>query len=79
MAAVMSSEIDNTDRLLTFRDEARRMGLTVQAPSIQTGEYAFSVDDEGQIRYGLGAIKGLGEGPISSCWPRARTARLKVF
>ena len=66
MAAVMSSEIDNTDKLLTFRDESRRMGLTVQAPSIQTGEYAFSVDDEGQIRYGLGAIKGLGEGPISS-------------
>jgi DNA polymerase-3 subunit alpha len=66
MSAVMSSEIDNTDKLLTFRDEARRMGLTVQAPSIQTGQYAFSVDDEGQIRYGLGAIKGLGEGPINS-------------
>ena len=66
MAAVMSSEIDNTDKLLTFRDEARRMGLTVQAPSIQTGQYAFSVDDEGQVRYGLGAIKGLGEGPISN-------------
>ena len=66
MAAVMSSEIDNTDKLLTFRDEARRMGLTVQAPSIQSGQYAFSVDNEGQIRYGLGAIKGLGEGPISS-------------
>ena len=66
LAAVMSSEIDNTDKLLTFRDEARRMGLTVQAPSIQSGQYAFSVDDESQIRYGLGAIKGLGEGPISS-------------
>ena len=66
MAAVMSSEIDNTDKLLTFRDEARRMGLTVQAPSIQRGQYAFSVDSDSQIRYGLGAIKGLGEGPISS-------------
>ena len=42
------------------------MGLTVQAPSIQSGQYAFSVDDEGKIRYGLGAIKGLGEGPINS-------------
>ena len=40
--------------------------MTVQAPSIQSGQYAFSVDDEGQIRYGLGAIKGLGEGPINS-------------
>ncbi len=66
MAAVMSSEIDNTDKLLTFRDEAKRMGLVVQPPSVQSGQYAFSVDDAGQIRYGLGAIKGLGEGPIDS-------------
>ena len=66
MAAVMSSEIDNTDKLLTFRDEAKRMGLTVQPPSIQVGQYAFSVDTEGCIRYGLGAIKGLGEGPIDN-------------
>jgi DNA polymerase-3 subunit alpha len=66
MAAVMSSEIDNTDKLLTFRDEAKRMGLVVQPPSIQSGEYFFSVDDAGHIRYGLGAIKGLGEGPIGN-------------
>ncbi|MCH1610513.1 MAG: DNA polymerase III subunit alpha [Luminiphilus sp.] len=66
MAAVMSSEIDNTDKLLTFRDEAKRIGLVVQPPSIQSGEYAFSVDDSGHIRYGLGAIKGLGEGPIGN-------------
>ncbi|MFL2503058.1 MAG: DNA polymerase III subunit alpha [Luminiphilus sp.] len=66
MAAVMSSEIDNTDKLLTFRDEAKRMGLVVQPPSIKSGEYAFSVDDAGHIRYGLGAIKGLGEGPIGN-------------
>ena len=66
MAAVMSSDIDNTDKLLTFRDEARRMGLQVLPPSIQEGLYAFSVTPEGQIRYGLGAIKGLGAGPISN-------------
>ena len=66
MAAVMSSDIDNTDKLLTFRDEARRMGLQVLPPSIQEGLYAFSVTPDGQIRYGLGAIKGLGAGPISN-------------
>ncbi|MBL6898227.1 MAG: DNA polymerase III subunit alpha, partial [Luminiphilus sp.] len=66
MAAVMSSDIDNTDKMLTFRDEARRMGLQVLPPSIQQGLYAFSVTSEGQIRYGLGAIKGLGEGPIAN-------------
>ena len=66
MAAVMSSDIDNTDKLLTFRDEARRMGVQVLPPSVQEGQYAFSVNDDKQIRYGLAAIKGLGEGPISN-------------
>lgn len=64
MAAVMSSEIDNTDKLLSLRDESKRMGLTVKAPNILEGKHHFSVNREGQIIYGLGGIKGLGEGPI---------------
>ena len=64
MAAVMSSEIDNTDKLLSLRDECKRMGLTVKAPNILEGTHHFSVNREGHIIYGLGGIKGLGEGPI---------------
>ena len=64
MAAVMSSEIDNTDKLLGLRDECRRMGLTVRAPNVLEGQHHFSVNAEGHIIYGLGGIKGLGEGPI---------------
>ena len=64
MAAVMSSEIDNTDKLLSLRDECKRMGLVVKAPNILEGKHHFSVNREGQIIYGLGGIKGLGEGPI---------------
>ena len=64
MAAVMSSEIDNTDKLLSLRDECKRMGLEVKAPNILEGKHYFSVNREGQIIYGLGGIKGLGEGPI---------------
>ncbi len=64
MAAVMSSEIDNTDKLLGLRDECRRMGLTVRAPNVLEGQHHFSVSAEGHIIYGLGGIKGLGEGPI---------------
>ena len=64
MAAVMSSEIDNTDKLLSLRDECKRMGLLVKAPNILEGKHHFSVNREGQIIYGLGGIKGLGEGPI---------------
>jgi len=65
MAAVMSSEIDNTDKLLSLRDECKRMGLTVKAPNVLEGKRHFSVNSEGHIIYGLGGIRGLGEGPIN--------------
>lgn len=66
MAAVMSSELDNTDKLLTFRDECRAMSLVLKPPAVNEGEYAFTVNSDNEIIYGLGAIKGLGEGPIDS-------------
>jgi len=66
MAAVMSSELDNTDKLLTFRDECRLMKLVLKPPAVNEGQYAFTVNEAGEIIYGLGAIKGLGEGPIEN-------------
>ena len=66
MAAVMSSELDNTDKLITLRDECKHMGLVVRPPAVNEGQYAFSVNDDGEIIYGLGAIKGLGEGPVDN-------------
>ena len=65
MAATMSSDMDKTDKVVTFIEEARCMGLAVQPPDVNRGEFAFSVNDEGNIIYGLGAIKGLGEGPVA--------------
>ncbi|HBO13731.1 MAG TPA: hypothetical protein DD491_13165, partial [Halieaceae bacterium] len=73
MAAVMSSELTNTDKIVVLIEEARRMGLTVKLPDVNEGSYAFTVNGEGQIVYGLGAIKGLGEGPIE-CLLAARRA-----
>ena len=66
MAAVMSSELDNTDKLLTLRDECKSMKLVLEPPAVNDGAYAFTVNGQGHIIYGLGAIKGLGEGPIES-------------
>ena len=66
MAAVMSSDMQNTDKVVTFIEECRNMGLTVLPPSVNNGEYMFGVNDDGHIVYGLGAIKGLGEGPIEA-------------
>jgi DNA polymerase-3 subunit alpha len=64
MAAVMSSEMQNTDKVVVLIEEDRRMGLTVRLPDINEGEYRFTVNRRREIVYGLGAIKGLGEGPI---------------
>lgn len=66
MAAVMSADMDNTDKIVTLVDECERMGLTILPPDVNKGEYKFSVDEQQQIVYGIGAIKGVGEGPIES-------------
>ena len=66
MAAVMSSDMQNTDKVVTFIEECREMGLTVLSPDVNSGEYMFGVNDDGHIVYGLGAIKGVGEGPIEA-------------
>lgn len=66
MAATMSSDMDKTDKVVTFIEECREMGLTLLPPDVNQGEFHFNVDPEGNIIYGLGAIKGLGEGPIGS-------------
>lgn len=70
MAAVMSSELHNTEKIVIFIDESRRMGLSIRNPDVNQGEYHFTVitDEKGDehIVYGLGAIKGLGEGPIAA-------------
>ncbi|MDO3385778.1 DNA polymerase III subunit alpha [Gilvimarinus sp. SDUM040013] len=66
MAATMSSDMDKTDKVVTFIEECRNMGLTLLPPDVNRGELKFTVDDDNNIIYGLGAIKGLGEGPVDS-------------
>jgi DNA polymerase-3 subunit alpha len=66
MAAVMSSDMQNTDKVVIFIEECRNMGLPPVPPDVCAGEYMFTVNDEGHIVYGLGAIKGVGEGPIDA-------------
>jgi DNA polymerase-3 subunit alpha len=66
MAAVMSADLDNTDRLVTLKDDCRKQDLRLLAPSINRSEYAFSVADERTIMYGLGAIKGVGRAAVDA-------------
>lgn len=66
MAAVMSSDMDNTDKVVIFLNECKQMGLHVLPPCINQSQLHFSVMDAQTIRYGLGAIKGVGEAAIQA-------------
>ena len=60
MAAVLSSDMDHTDKVVTLIDECRSMDLTILPPDINHSGYKFTVAGKDAIRYGLGAIKGVG-------------------
>ncbi len=64
MAAVLSSDMDNTDKVVGFLEECSSMQLTVNPPSVNVGRHMFTVNSEDAIEYGLGAIKGAGEAAI---------------
>jgi len=61
MAAVLSSDMDDTDKVRELIKDCRRMGIAVLPPSVNSCRYRFTVADAKTIRYGLGAIKGAGE------------------
>ncbi|MEE3086994.1 MAG: DNA polymerase III subunit alpha, partial [Pseudomonadota bacterium] len=66
MAAVLSAEMQNIDKIVTYVDECHAMGLKIVPPDVNVGQFNFTVNETGDIVYGLGAIKGLGEGPIEA-------------
>ncbi|TCB20363.1 DNA polymerase III subunit alpha [Acinetobacter sp. ANC 5045] len=66
LAAVMSSEMQNTDNVVFLIDDCRHNGLEVLPPSVNMSLYHFHASDERTIVYGLGAIKGVGEQAMQS-------------
>ena len=66
MAAVMSADMDNTEKIVTLVDECSNMGIDLLPPDVNAGQYKFTVNDDNQIVYGIGAVKGVGEGPIEA-------------
>ncbi|AMG30002.1 DNA polymerase III subunit alpha [Grimontia hollisae] len=66
MAAVMTADMDNTDKIVGLVEECRRMKLTILPPDVNAGLYRFNVNEKGEIVYGIGAIKGVGEAPIEN-------------
>ena len=65
MAANLSAEMQNIDRIVILVDELRQMEVALLPPSVNLSEYRFSAEDN-RIVYGLGAVRGVGEGPVAA-------------
>ncbi|NQV65165.1 MAG: DNA polymerase III subunit alpha, partial [SAR86 cluster bacterium] len=66
MAAVLSADMQTTDKVVINIEECREMGIAMSPPDVNRGDFRFVADAPLSIVYGLGAIKGLGEGPIEA-------------
>lgn len=64
MAAVLTSDMDRTEKVVQHIEECATLGVTIHPPSINDSDYAFSVAESGGVIFGLGAIKGVGQGVI---------------
>ena len=64
MAAVLTSELNNTDKIVGLVNECQELGLTVLPPDVNESLHAFRATDARTIRYGLGAVKGVGQGAV---------------
>lgn len=77
MAAVLSADMHNTDKVVTLIEECRNMKLRIDAPDVNASEFKFTVGDDQRIIYGLGAIKGVGEGPVEAIVEARQTGTFK--
>jgi DNA polymerase-3 subunit alpha len=66
MAALLSSEIGNTDKVVQYINEARELGLEILPPDMNESGFKFTVVGDRRIRFGLGAVRNVGEGAIAS-------------
>jgi DNA polymerase-3 subunit alpha len=66
MAAVLSADMDNTDKVVTLIKECTDMDLEVHPPDLNSSHYEFVASDPRRIRYGLGAVRGVGEGAVEA-------------
>ncbi|MAA58193.1 MAG: DNA polymerase III subunit alpha [Cryomorphaceae bacterium] len=64
MASVLSNNMNDIKQVTFFMEESKRMGIPVFGPDINESNYTFTINKEGAIRFGLGAVRGLGSGPI---------------
>ena len=66
MAAVLSNNMNDIKQVTFFMEECRRMGVKVLGPDVNESFYKFNVNEENAIRFGMGAIKGVGKGAVET-------------
>ena len=66
MASVLSNNMSDIKSVSFFMEECRRMGIAVLGPDVNESNFTFSINKAGAIRFGLGAVKGLGSGPVDA-------------
>ncbi|MCY4779056.1 DNA polymerase III subunit alpha [Sphingobacterium sp. UT-1RO-CII-1] len=66
MAAVLSNNMNDIKQVTFFMEECRRMGLEVLGPDVNESHYKFTVNDTGAVRFGMGAVKGVGAGAVDT-------------
>ncbi|HSD07440.1 DNA polymerase III subunit alpha, partial [Flavobacterium sp.] len=66
MAAVLSNNMNDIKQVSFFMEECKRMGLQVLGPCVNESYYKFTVNDEYAVRFGMGAIKGVGSGAVAT-------------
>ncbi len=66
MAAVLSNNMNDIKMVSFFMEECQRMGLKVLGPDVNESLYKFAVNAKGEVRFGMGGMKGVGAGPVRS-------------
>ncbi|MFT6838741.1 MAG: DNA polymerase-3 subunit alpha, partial [Sediminicola sp.] len=66
MAAVLSNNMNDIKQVTFFMEECKRMGLKVLGPDVNESYYKFAVNDQNAVRFGMGAIKGVGRGAVET-------------
>ncbi len=77
MAAVLSNNMNDIKQVTFFMEECRRMGLTVLGPDVNESFYKFTVNDEGAVRFGMGAIKGVGRSAVKTIVEHRKDGKYK--
>lgn len=77
MAAVLSNNMNDIKQVSFFMEECKRMGLQVLGPDVNESFYKFTVNDQGAVRFGMGAVKGVGSGAVQTIVECRKNGRYK--